>query len=75
MRDWDYGGAKAPPGQEWQVGKTAESIKFVNEAEMVLRGLSTGPARLDALRTLVDAVKSGKLIVADELNPGDFLVF
>lgn len=76
MGDWDCGGAEAPDGLEWQIGKTAGSIRFVRRAEEVLRVLSTGPVNLGALLLMVKAIKSGKLIVADEdLNPRDFLVF
>jgi hypothetical protein len=75
MGDWDCG-AEAPTCLDWEFGKTPKSIEFVRKAEEVLRGLSTGPANLSVLKKMVDAIKTGKLIVDDnDLNPQDFLVF
>jgi hypothetical protein len=73
MGDWDCGGAEAPADLHWQIGKTAGSIRFVRKAEEVMRVLSTGPVHLEILKFAVEAVKAGKLIVADdELNPQGF---
>lgn len=76
MGNWECGGAEAPDGLEWQIGKTAGSIRFVRKAEEVMRGLSTGPVNISILRVVTKAVKDGKLIVADEeLDPQDFTHF
>lgn len=59
----EYGlGALPPPGLEWQMGKTAASITFVNKTEAYIASESH---RLSRLRELVEKVKAGNIVVTE----------
>ena len=60
-------GANPPPGQEWQIGKTAATIKFVLEAEveMVRRPDMTNGEGYTLLM-LVERLKSGEESLDEE---------
>ena len=53
-------GAMPPPGLEWQIGKTAAAIDFVNEAESAfLTRTDLTEREAQALRTYVRMLKDG----------------
>lgn len=66
-------GAMPPPQFAWQIGKTAASIRFVNEAEAYLASLPQAKfafdtendmtTRHDALRAQIADLKSGKEVL------------
>ena len=67
-------GARAPSGLEWQGGKTAASIAFVNEAERYLNGATiideTGKAKL---KVEIDAIRTGTKVLTDYVTVEGFL--
>lgn len=65
-------GALLPPGMEWQIGKTAASIAFVNETETFLR-ICEDVHNSELLRAAVEKVKSGELVLEDWLTPQEYL--
>ena len=56
-------GANPPPEFEWQIGKTAGSISFVNRAQVAIA----------ELQAEVDRVKNGKSVITVKLEPSQFL--
>lgn len=56
-------GANPPPNFEWQIGKTAGSISFVNRAQ----------AAILELQAEVERVKKGDVVVTVNLEPSQFL--
>ena len=65
-------GALPPPGMEWQIGKTAASIRFVNDTERFLETYrDTDKAEL--LREAVRQVKNGELELSNWLSPEEYL--
>lgn len=67
MRDFPLG-AMTPPGLEWQVGKTAGSISFVNTAEQFINGTNLNAAQEKFLRERIAEVKAGTTVVTDEVD-------
>lgn len=60
-------GANPPPGQEWQTGKTAATIKFVLEAEVEMYrrpDMTNGEGYV--LLQLVERLKSGEESLDEE---------
>lgn len=65
-------GALPPPGMEWQIGKTAASIRFVNDTERFLETCQdTDKAEL--LRGVVRRIKNGELVLSNWLSPEEYL--
>jgi len=64
--------ALAPPGLEWQIGKTAASISFVNETNTFLMTCNDSHEAA-LLRDAVEKVKSGLWILLDWLTPQEYL--
>jgi hypothetical protein len=65
-------GANPPPGQEWQIGKTAASIAFVGASESYLQGCGD-PQVTNALRDAIERVKRGELTLDQALTPEEYL--
>ncbi len=70
-------GANIPEDLKWQLGKTAATIKFVNEAEKYLNdcaksGINTSP--IAALTVYIDLLKTGKEILYDWYTVSEFLM-
>ncbi len=65
-------GARPPQGAEWQIGKTAASIKFVNDA---VRYIETCQNEQDRGKLLgaVEKLKRGEMVLEASLDPEDFL--
>ncbi len=57
-------GENPAAGDEWQVGKTVEDLKFISEAEKAIA----------FLQEAIDAVKAGQLTTQVEITPVDLLV-
>ena len=66
-------GALAPPGMEWQIGKTAASIRFVQDAEAAIEGGEFEPFENAALQAEIDAIKRGDHALSDWLSVDEFL--
>lgn len=69
-------GAMPPPGAEWQIGKSAASIRFVEDAMALIARLDDGKPSFEAARQLSEAieqVKSGELSFDDWTTPEDYL--
>ncbi len=65
-------GAMAPPGFEWQEGKTAATIRFVNEAEAYLMAQpKVSPIR--ALEAYVKNLKNGTEVLNEWLTVKEFM--
>lgn len=62
------GGALPPPGREWEIGKTAASIKYVHSGERILAEgkLSTNTAQ--KLRDKIEQIKRGEYVVQSYLT-------
>lgn len=60
-------GALPPPGCEWQIGATAASIAFVNEAEEYIRYCSD-QEQIIVLRRLVERLKNKEIILQNWLT-------
>jgi len=52
-------GANPPPGMAWQIGKTAATIRFVNEAEASFLNRDMTPTELYQLKAMIDRLKDG----------------
>ncbi len=65
-------GALPPPESAWQIGKTAASIAFVNDA---LRYVATciDTEEIAKLQTAIADIKIGKTVLTDWLTPEEFL--
>lgn len=64
--------ALPPSGMEWQIGKTAASISFVNDAE---RFISTcqDTSKMELLREAIQKVKNGELVLQNWLTAEEYL--
>jgi hypothetical protein len=67
-------GANPPPGVEWQLGKTAASIRFVNDAENFIASGNASEDDIQLLREAVSAVRSGERVLTQWVNVETFLV-
>lgn len=65
-------GALPPPGLEWIMGKTAPSVKFVNDAHRAVSSMSN-PNDKAALEDAVDRIKKGELVLNEWTNVHDFI--
>lgn len=65
-------GARPPPGSEWQMGKTAASISFINNAETFMR-ICQDARKIEVLREMVQKVKDGELMLQDWLTAEEYL--
>lgn len=65
-------GAVAPPGLEWQEGKTAATISFVNEASLYLAG-KPRVSPIQMLERYVEKLKSGKEQLTEWLTVEEFM--
>ena len=65
-------GAMAPPGAEWQMGRTAADISFVNLAERYLT-TATDEKEIARLREEIDAIRKGTKKLADWVTVEGFL--
>ena len=50
-------GANCPPNHQWQLGKTAGTIRFVNNLQSKLENLA--PADQSKLQDIIDSLKAG----------------
>lgn len=66
-------GALPPPGAAWQIGKTAASISFVNNAEAFLKTCQE-EEKAEILRSAIQKVKDGSLVLQDLLTAEEYLV-
>lgn len=64
--------ALPPPGLEWQIGKTAASIDFVNSAEVFLQTCQD-EKKADSLLKAIQKVKDGSLVLQDWLTAEEYL--
>lgn len=65
-------GALLPPGLNWQMGKTAASIAFVNESDAYMLSCSD-PNSIIALSDAIAKVKSGELVLTEWTSPAEYL--
>jgi hypothetical protein len=65
-------GALPPEGFEWQIGKTAASILFVNRASGKL-SLCNGLEEAQKLLAAIEQVKQGSIHLGRLVSPEDFL--
>jgi hypothetical protein len=65
-------GALPPPGVEWQIGKTAASISFVNDAERYIVGCNNAD-EIERLKKAAQEVKEGKRVLDQWLTVEEFL--
>lgn len=65
-------GALPPEDKVWQIGKTAASIRFVGDAEKYLVE-HDGETGLDGLKSAVEDVKNGTLVLQDWTTVEEFL--
>lgn len=65
-------GALPPSGFEWQIGKTAASISFVNDAERYITACSNAD-EIELLKKVVQDVKEGKRVLDQWLTVEEFL--
>ena len=65
-------GALPPKGVEWQVGKTAASIKFVNDAHMYIAH-NTDVVLIGALTDAIRKINSGELVMTEWTTPHQYL--
>ena len=61
-------GAFAPPGCEWQNGKTAPTIRFVNEASVYLSQETNSE-----LTEYIEKLKSGEEVLTNWLTVEEYL--
>ena len=65
-------GILLPPDLEWQIGKTAASIKFVNDALEYIANCSNND-EIERLKNAMQAVKDGVKELAHWLSIEEFL--
>lgn len=65
-------GALPPPSLEWQLGKTAASILFVNDAEIFI-STCQDEKKIELLHAAIKDVKSGQLVLREWLTPEKYL--
>ncbi len=65
-------GALPPPGMEWQIGKTAASIRFVNDTERFLETCQD-THKAELLREAIRQVKNGGLVLSSWISPEEYL--
>jgi len=65
-------GALPPPGAQWEIGKTAASISFVNDAERYIANCSNAD-QADRLKKAVQEVKEGTKVLDQWLTAEEFL--
>ena len=65
-------GAKPPQDFEWQMGKTAASIRFVGEAADYA-ALSADSNEAEKLNEAIEKVKSGEVVLTEFLTPQEYL--
>lgn len=66
--------ALPPAGFEWQLGKTAASIRFVNEAQRHLEQVDD-PIVQTRLRKMIDDLKNGVVSLTQWTTVDEFLAF
>ncbi len=66
-------GALPPPGLEWQEGKTAATIRFVNEAEAALDRADLTDDEKYILRHTIEFMKRGDEALTDWETVDDWL--
>jgi len=64
--------ALPPPGMEWQIGKTAASISFVNDADRFL-ATCQDEQQSRVLRDVIQKVKDGSLVLQEWLTAEECL--
>ncbi|HTM67986.1 MAG TPA: hypothetical protein VL426_01680 [Candidatus Binatia bacterium] len=75
MHNNEHGtGALPPPDFAWQMGKTAASIRFVNEAMAIISVCGADDPDRQLLTEAVDAVKRGERVLRRFLDVEVFLV-
>lgn len=66
-------GANPPPDLAWQVGKTAASIRFVNDAQAWIAARFGAEADRKKLQEAIAEVKEGSRVIEDWTEPEEFL--
>jgi len=65
-------GALPPPGAQWEIGKTAASISFVNDAERYI-AYCDNAVEIERLKKAVEEVKEGRRVLNQWLTAEEFL--
>ena len=68
----NFKGAHVPSGSQWQMQKTAASIKFVYDAEQFLPGCEDAES-VTLLKDGIEKIKSGKLVLSTWTTPQDYI--
>lgn len=64
---------KPPQDISWHMGKTPNSIRFVQEAEKYISQHTEDIEAIGSLRSMVEKVKQGQIMLFDFLAPVEFL--
>jgi hypothetical protein len=67
-------GENPAPGIEWQIGKTAASIRFVNHAENFIASGNATEDDIQLLSEAASAVRSGERVLTEWVEIESFLV-
>lgn len=67
-----FGGFEPPKEFEWEIGKTATSIAFVNDAERFLE-TCRDKEKIELLREAIQQIKEGKLILEHWFTPEEYI--
>lgn len=66
-------GARPPAWAAWQSGKTAATIAFVREANLVLSAGTLAPDDRERLASFVSALIRGDAALTESLTPAEYL--
>lgn len=66
-------GALPLPGDEWEIGKTEASIRFVHEAEELVREGKLSPVEILDIAVAVDLIKQGDLEFTTGITVEEYL--
>lgn len=68
----NFKGARVPSGSQWQMGKTAASIKFVHDAEQFLLGCADVES-ITLLKDRIEKIKTGEFILSTWTKLPDYM--
>jgi len=66
-------GAWPPNGAEWQAGKTAASIRFVEDAQKFIEETNLTAEQQSALEAAMALIQNGKMVFTDWTTIHEFL--
>ena len=66
-------GALPPPALRWSIGKTAASIRFVTDAQVLLHQAEDGSVSHRILERMVQHIKDGYIVLNRWISPQEFL--